>query len=106
MRKKFEIPKHIELLGKEYKINKIPDLLAKSESEIVGRISYEYGVIELQDSTPSHPICEDTMNETYLHEVVHGILTAMESKLSLDEKFVNLFAKHLYQVLKTSDYVK
>lgn len=104
MRKKFDIPERFELLGKEYKVNKTLELLSRTDNEIVGRISHEFGIIELQDTSPTHPIAEDTINETYLHEIVHGILSAMESKLYTDEKFVNIFAKHLYQILKTSDY--
>jgi len=106
MRKKFEIPKHFELLGKDFTVKRTMDLLPKSNNGVVGQILHDFGTIELQGSSPTYPVSEDSMNETYLHEVTHAILSAMESKLTSDEKFVNLFAKHLYQVLKTSDYSK
>lgn len=104
MKNLFEIPVKFDLLGKEYIIRKSFDLTTKSENGTVGKVFYDLGVIELQETSLTYPISPDTMNETYLHEVIHVILSAMEHKLNSDEKFINLFSKLLYQVLKTSDY--
>lgn len=42
--------------------------------------------------------------QTYLHEVVHNILSAMnESELNNNEKFVDTFSALLHQVLTTSE---
>lgn len=54
------------------------------------------------DDTFLHPT---VMEHSTLHETVHFILDAMgEHKLNQNEKFVDQFAGHLHQILKTLKY--
>lgn len=108
MRKQFEIPKSFEIMGETYVIKREPDLIERlGTKDMVGCIEYDQGVIKIQEKTSTLNRSEDSINCTYLHEVVHCVLHTMRyNKMNADEDFVDLFAGLLYQILKTSEFEK
>jgi hypothetical protein len=51
------------------------------------------------------PLSDDIIYHTYLHELVHAILDAMnEHKLYKDEKFIDVFSGILAQIKQTEEY--
>jgi hypothetical protein len=52
-------------------------------------------------------ITDDTLIETFFHELVHIILDATgEIELTENERFVNMMGKSLLEIYQTSNYEK
>ena len=83
---------------------KIPDNITIGgqviEVKLIDHLDNGYlGQISLGES--EIVIDQESINTTFIHEVIHGILDTMgETELSSNEKFVNTFAGYLYQVIK------
>jgi|WetSurSiteA1Bulk_404760.scaffolds.fasta_scaffold388962_1 predicted SprT family Zn-dependent metalloprotease len=61
--------------------------------------------IRLATKTSGKDLPQDSILDTFYHELVHMILYHMnEKKLCSDEKFVDTFAKLLRQALETAKY--
>lgn len=72
-----QIPKSLELAGFKIKVSKDPML--KSKHGAVGMVDYGSECISLQSDTPATPISRQSMEQTYLHELVHYIFYLAES---------------------------
>jgi hypothetical protein len=103
------IPKDFQIGGHKIKVS-IKDIVKGHDNvEILGLSSLNENIINiaksLNNGTTKLPLT--TLEHTYFHELVHIILMYMnEDELNNNEKFVDTFAGHLHQILKTSKYAK
>lgn len=117
--KKFRIPKEFTLFGHRYSIVIEDDLFEKEncygtadddekkiriqKKQIVTK-SYEDGTDKIIKNVPID-ITDETIIETYYHEVIHAILDSLgEETLSENEKFVNMMGKAMLEIYLTSKY--
>lgn len=97
------IPDRFKLFGETVEVIYKKDL--NNEDNCNGLANYRYSRIELQPSTEAIPRSPESIEQSYLHEVTHFILGAIEEhKLRDDERFVELFSKALHQVLTTGEH--
>jgi hypothetical protein len=109
-----KIPKTFYILGKKYNIEMYDDLFEKDG--VYGDVDPDLKLIRLQkvgkvgcmeESGNEYIkyVDDDDVLETWLHELVHLILSCMgEDKLYRNEQFVSLFSGMLYQIIKSSKY--
>jgi hypothetical protein len=91
------VPDTISLGG--FDIKTVFDKAMFEQSRKIGAANYPEQTITL--SAAGHPM--QTLEHTYLHEMVHWILFMMNRfDLRDDETFVDVFAHFLYQALKTA----
>lgn len=96
-----EIPKKFNLGGQTITVEWNDRLL--HTDDCTGMAFYRDNKIQLQKPSKSKPIPRSKIEETFLHEKVHMVLSAMgEHELKANEKFVDLFATFWHQSLKTS----
>ena len=92
-----KIPSKIRIGGQDLNIS-IKDRLA---DEKLGTICLATGELEIAENFYNYKQCESSKINTFIHEVVHGVLNTMgENKLSSDEKFVSTFASLLVDVIE------
>ena len=86
------IPKKIRIGGQDISVvNK-----ERLDNDILGEICLAEGVLQISDTFRNIKQSESSKTNTFIHEIVHGILDTMgESKLSKSEKFVCTFASLL-----------
>lgn len=94
-----KIPKRVTLGEKRYEIVEVP--VGKHH----GSIYYDEKRIVLSRKLKSgrRTTVEDR-EDTYLHEITHGILEAMGSRMYRNEAFVTKFAHLLHTALTTARY--
>lgn len=98
-----KIPKSFSILGHEVKIL-FSDTRMKDKNAL-GYLEPSMLRIHLAKTEDGEKLPTSIIEHTYLHEVVHKILQEMgELELYRNEKFVDLFAGLLHQVLTTSKY--
>lgn len=117
--KKIRIPKEFTLLGHKYTVVIKKDLFEKCNC--YGLADEDLKSIQLQDLGKvikkykedgkmvevEVTITEETIIETFFHEVVHIMLDATgETKLSQDERFVNMMGKAWLEIYLSSVYEK
>lgn len=117
--KKTNIPKEFTLFGHKYTVRLEKDLLEKENC--YGNADEDMKLIRLQDVGKAMrryeedgktydteiEITENTLIETFFHEVTHIILDATgEDSLSENEKFVNIVAKSMLEIYLSSVYEK
>lgn len=96
-----KIPKKFQLHGITYKVKTNNNI--KDDLNLLGRIGYSEAVVELV--SPGKGISKEIVEQTYCHELMHGIFThAGKPKLSDDEEFVDICASLLHQALTTMRY--
>ena len=86
------IPKKIRIGGQDI------DIVHKErlDNDILGEICLGEGVLQIADTFRNTKQSESSKINTFIHEIVHGILDTMgESKLSKSERFVCTFASLL-----------
>lgn len=92
-----KIPSKIRIGGQDVDISFV-DQLPDSN---LGYICLAEGVMEIANSFNDKKQSETSKAQTFVHEVVHGILDTMgENKLSCNEKFVNTFASFMVEVIE------
>ena len=86
------IPKKIRIGGQDISVvNK-----ERLDNDILGEICLAEGVLQIADTFRNIKQSESSQINTFIHEIVHGILDTMgESKLSKSERFVCTFASLL-----------
>ena len=117
--KKINIPKEFTLLGHKYNVVIRKDLFDKENC--YGSADDDLKLIQIQDLgevTKKYEedgkmverkliITEETMIETFFHEVVHIILDATgESEMTENERFVNIMGKACLEIYLSSVYEK
>lgn len=90
-------PKKIKLAGIEVS-TVINDALL--EEQKAGKAAYHEQSIEVL----SKGLPVETMEQCYVHELVHWILFIMNSEKQQDEAFIDMFAHLLYQALQTAEW--
>ena len=71
----------------------------------LGTICIAEGILQIADNFSNIKQCESSKFNTFIHEVVHGVLDTMgESELSSNEKFVSTFSSLLVDTIE--DIVK
>lgn len=67
----------------------------------LGTICLAEGVLKIADNFNNSKQCESSKINTFIHEVVHGVLDTMgEFELSKNEKFVCTFASFLVDTIE------
>jgi len=115
--KNFKIPKEFTLFGHKYKVQIETDLLEKEDC--YGIADEDLKLIRLQgvgeaimkykedgkDCTSKIQITDETITETFFHEIMHIVLDALgEEQLSKKEPFVNMMGKALLEIYLSSKY--
>lgn len=86
------IPDKIRIGGQDVNIIKEDRL----DDNKLGTICVAEGVLRIADNFNNLKQCESSKINTFVHEIVHGILDTMgESELSGNEKFVSTFSSLL-----------
>ena len=71
------------------------------DDDILGKICLAEGVLHIADNFSNRKQCESSKINTFIHEVVHGVLDTMgEFELSKNEKFVCTFASLLIDTIE------
>lgn len=91
------IPKKIRIGGQDISVvNK-----ERLDNDILGEICLAEGVLQIADTFRNIKQSESSKINTFIHEIVHGILNTMgEFKLSKNEKFVCTFASLLVDTIE------
>lgn len=91
------IPNKIRIGGQDISVvNK-----ERLDDDILGKICLAEGVLHIADNFSNRKQCESSKINTFIHEVVHGVLDAMgEFELSKNEKFVCTFASLLVDTIE------
>ena len=91
------IPSKIRIGGQDISIVNEERL---DENEL-GIICLAKGVIKIADNFSNSKQCESSKINTFIHEVVHGVLDTMgEFELSKNEKFVCTFSSFLVDTIE------
>ena len=95
------IPKKIRIGGQDISVvNK-----ERLDNDILGEICLAEGVLKIADTFRNIKQSESSKINTFIHEVVHGVLDTMgEFELSANEKFVSTFSSLLVDTIE--DIVK
>lgn len=103
MKIKKRIPKSYKLFGSEIKVKW--DNFRMNDIDAYGEYCHSALTISLSDIDGVRNIDEDKILDTFYHEKVHSILSAMrEDELNKNEQFVDIFAKLLRQSIETEVY--
>ena len=101
--KNMKIPKRFKLFGTTYSI--IFNNNRLNDKNRYGECNFSTCEITLSDVDGVQKLSEDRILDTYYHEKIHAILDTMgENELSMNEKFVDVFAKLLRQSDETAEY--
>ena len=91
------IPDKIRIGGQEIRVVKEERL----DDNKLGTICVAEGVLRIADNFNNLKQCESSKINTFVHEIVHGILDTMgESELSGNEKFVCTFSSLLIDTIE------
>lgn len=91
------IPDRIRIGGQEIRVVKEERL----DDNKLGTICVAEGVLRIADNFNNLKQCESSKINTFVHEIVHGILYTMgESELSGNEKFVCTFSSLLIDTIE------
>lgn len=91
------IPTELNLMGSKFKVEMIDDIMVSSNH--LGESHYYTQLIKLASNRLG--LCQETIEMTFIHEVVHCILFLLgETEMNQDEKFVTQFSNLLYQFIK------
>lgn len=100
---KMLIPKEITIFGQKIKV--IFDYKLVQDDDSVGATSYRTNKIILQKNTQSTECPRTQIEKTFWHEALHMIFYYIgENKLGSNEKFIDLLAGVLHQVITTAKY--
>lgn len=92
-----KIPNKIRIGGQDINVC-IKDRLV---NEKLGIICLASGKLDIAESFYDYKQCESSKVNTFIHEVVHGVLDTMgEKELSSNEKFVSTFASLIVDTIE------
>lgn len=88
------LPRKFTILHRTYKVSRVNKV---DEDDSYGEFDYASCTIKIKKG-----LSPDDEYQTFLHEVVHAILSELSyDNLNNDERFVDVFSKALYQIIKT-----
>ena len=91
------IPNKIRIGGQDISVV----IKERLDDNKLGTICVAEGVLNIADNFSNRKQCESSKINTFIHEVVHGVLDAMgEFELSKNEKFVCTFASLLVDTIE------
>ena len=91
------IPSKIRIGGQDISIVNEERL----DDDILGKICLAEGVLHIADNFSNRKQSESSKINTFIHEVVHGVLDTMgEFELSKNEKFVCTFSSFLVDTIE------
>ena len=91
------IPSKIRIGGQDIRV----ETLDRLDNNNLGNICVAEGVLQIADNFDNKKQCESSKINTFIHEVVHGVLDIMgESELSKNEKFVCTFSSLLVDTIE------
>lgn len=94
-----EIPKEFYIGGLKY--NVVFDNEECIKERMFGQMNCHTNKITLSNKSNQGDLPKDLVEQTFIHEAVHGILETMqEHELNGNEKFVNTFSTFLHQLIK------
>ena len=97
-----KIPQSFKLFGSTIRIKW--DNVRMNDINAFGEYDHSTLTISLSDLDGVRNIDEDKILDTFYHEKVHAILSAMrEDELNKNEQFVDIFAKLLRQSIETEE---
>ncbi len=101
------IPDRFKIFGQTISVVWDKELI--NEDSARGQAVYRCNEIRLQPSTEGHPISDDQLEKSFLHEVFHFMFYLLDYKvgkvsLRSDERLVDLLAHTLHQVLTSAEY--
>ena len=92
-----EIPGKIRIGGQDIDVC----IVERIEGEKLGQICVAEGKMLIADNFSTSKQSESSKVNTFIHEVVHGILDIMgENEMSENEKFVSTFSSFLVDVIE------
>ena len=92
-----EIPGKIRIGGQDIDVC----IVERIEGEKLGQICVAEGKMLIADNFSTSKQSESSKVNTFIHEVVHGILDTMgETELSQNEKFVLTFSSFMVDVIE------
>ena len=98
-----KIPKRFKLLGHTIEVSTSNEQYY--EKKTYGSCSFEGKWIKLVNPSEHHPITQGSLEQTFLHELVHLCLYHTEqNKLGDNEAFVDLMSALIHQALTTMEY--
>ena len=98
-----KIPKTFQLFGNTIKVE--IDVDKMDSASAYGQAQYKTDTVTLSNKAHGEPICKAEIETSLFHEIVHMVLRRTSHKeLGEDEKFVDLIARSLHQVMTTMKY--
>ena len=92
-----KIPSKIRIGGQDIDVY----IVDRIEDEKLGRICVAEGKMLIADNFSTSKQSDTSKVNTFVHEVVHGILDTMgETELSQNEKFVLIFSSFMVDVIE------
>lgn len=93
-----KIPNKLNIMGRTYRVEY--DEKGLSDNDDVGKYDEQAGVIYISKGFKELPRCMDSVEQNFLHEVVHGMCWQLGyNQLYNDEKFVEQFSGLLHQII-------
>lgn len=85
---------------KNYRIEK-KEILVEIPRELYGQIDYNAELIQL-----STRFGQNQINQTFLHELVHGICEKIGyNETNDDDRFIDQFSATLYEIIKDNPHI-
>ena len=92
-----KIPSKIRIGGQDIEVC----VVERIEDEKLGQICVAEGKMLIADNFSTNKQSDSSKANTFVHEVVHGILDTMgETELSQNEKFVLIFSSFMVDVVE------
>lgn len=92
------IPSSFKLFGITYRVEMVPGPFQVEGDSVNGFVDTDTAVITLRSDLP-----QDVLMHTFLHELTHCILAAIQHPQWEDEAFVDTFAGLMHQALSTME---
>ncbi len=96
-----QLPTTIKIGKTKYEIEPIPGTIKPG---CLGYISYDDKTIMVSTHKNGRQRSDYAVAHTFWHEMVHGILYDMGSRLEADEKFVDQFARRLSDAIRSAKF--
>lgn len=98
----FKVPTSFQLHGQTYTVRLVDHL---AQDGISGEIQFATNTVSIQKDNKGYARLPSQIEQTFLHELVHGVLYHMgQTELCGEEEFVDGFAQLLHQAFVSAKY--